>query len=118
MSVNYSVYVGAYLKCTAKKESLVYFWDIMWEELRTVAEEIFSDGKATYYLIPNVKVNGISRKTRFSQYQDNLEIVPFNYLTVESEVHEFSIQFAGKIKELSKECESCRVEFGIIPDYS
>ena len=118
MSVNFSVYVGAYLKCTAKKENLKYFWDIAGDELTNGTNEISAEDKVIFYLIPNKKVEGISRQTRFHEYQETLEVVPFNYLTVESEVNNFTIQFAGKIKELSKECESCRVEFGIIPDFS
>ncbi len=96
MSIAFSVYVGPYLKCTAKKENLEYFWDIMGNELSYKLEEILPECRVIYYLIPNIKVKGILRRTKFRDYDDSLKVVPFNYLTVESEVHNFSVQFAEK----------------------
>lgn len=107
LSINLSVYVGPYLKCTPAGIP-----EGVSDNLMNLIGE--GDEKGFDAFGPNVKMKNITRQFVFQRHQDN-PVTDIDSLVREMAL--FEAQFAHEIREIRGDYESVEVCWGIVPGW-
>ena len=111
MSMEYSFYVGPFLKITPQ----VNLYDLLGDALTDGLGEIDLKDNSTY-AVPNRKVKEIDRKTMFSP--NDLEQNVVRILNSTNEQWYFRCEFAEEIEKISDTSAEFSVQWGIVPRFS
>jgi hypothetical protein len=109
MSMNYSVYIGPFLRCEGGERADVY--ELLNDRLTDGRGELSSDDAGVRYLTPNVEY-GTDRQDYFGRHDETPVLMQINQT---KEILTFQKFFAEDIEKIRGLFSRITIEWGVVP---